>query len=173
MGMLTFWQCFTVNAAQMTSNFLAYATLGGLAIALLFSIYTDIRYRLIYNKVTLVIALGAPAFWYATGGFNVPDIGIHLLTAAITFAFFALAFHFGAMGGGDVKLFAALALWFHWIEVVRLILYASILGALVTIIFVIIHKLKQRDGRARIPYGVAISISGLWIAGERIFNHFT
>jgi tight adherence protein C len=30
-----------VNAAQMTSETLAYATLGGLAIALLISIYTD------------------------------------------------------------------------------------------------------------------------------------
>ena len=157
----------------MSSEILAYATLGSLAIALLFSIYTDIRYRLIYNKITLAIALAAPLFWYASGSYGLQDVGIHLLTAAITFAFFAIAFHFGAMGGGDVKLFTALALWFHWIEAIRLILYASIIGALVTIIFLSIHKWKQRDGRARIPYGVAISIAGLWIAGERIFNHLT
>jgi len=157
----------------MTSEPLAYATLGGLAIALLVCIYSDIRYRLIYNKIMICIALGAPIFWYATGGFSVSEIGIHVLTAAITFLVFAIAFHFGAMGGGDVKLFAALALWFHWIEAIRLVLYASIIGAMVTILFLIIHKLKQRDGRARIPYGVAISLSGLWIAGERIFNHFT
>lgn len=162
-----------VNARRMTSETLAYATLGGLAIALLVSIYSDVRYRLIYNSITIAIALGAPLFWYATGSFSLPDIGIHLLTAAITFFVFALAFHFGAMGGGDVKLFAALALWFHWIEVIRLILYASLIGAVVTILFLTIHKIKQRDGRARIPYGVAISLSGLWIAGERIFNHFT
>ncbi len=162
-----------VNARRMTSETLAYATLGGLAIALLVSIYSDVRYRLIYNKITIAIALGAPVFWYATGGFSGPEIGIHLLTAAITFLVFATAFHFGAMGGGDVKLFAALALWFHWIEVIRLVLYASIIGAAVTILFLSIHKIKQRDGRARIPYGVAISLSGLWIAGERIFNHFT
>jgi Flp pilus assembly protein protease CpaA len=31
------------------------------------------------------------------------------------------------MGGGDVKLFAALALWFHWIDVIRLILGVIIL----------------------------------------------
>ena len=68
---------------------------------------------------------------------------------------------------------AALALWFHWVEVIRLILYASIIGAAVTIIFLAIHKWKQWDGRARIPYGVAIALSGLWITGERIFNHFT
>ena len=171
--MVTVWQSFVVNAEQMTSEPLAYFTLGALAIALMVSIYTDIRYRLIYNSLNIAIALGAPLYWAATGGFTLPEIGIHLLTAGLTFAFFAVAFHFGAMGGGDVKLFGALALWFHWIQVIQLILYASILGALVTIIFVVIHKIKQRDGRARIPYGVAISLSGLWIAGERIFNHFT
>lgn len=157
----------------MTGEALAYLTLFGLAIALLVSIYTDIRYRLIFNKITLPIALAAPLYWYATGGFTPSEIGIHLLTAGVVFAFFAIAFRFGAMGGGDVKLFAALALWFDWVEVVRLVLYASIIGALVTIIFLAIHKLKQGDGRARIPYGVAISLSGLWVAGERIFNHFT
>ena len=164
-----------VNAAQMTSETLAYATLGGLAIALLISIYTDIRYRLILNKVTIAIALGAPIFWLASGGFNLTDIGLHLLTAAITFCVFvfAIAFHLGAMGGGDVKLFAALALWFHWVEVIRLILFASIIGAAVTLIFLAIHTWKRREGRARIPYGVAIALSGLWIIGERIFNHFT
>lgn len=171
--MVTFWQALVVNAWQMTSEVLAYVTLAGLAIALLVSIYTDIRYRLIFNAITIPIALAAPIYWYATGGFSLTEIGIHLVTATITFIFFAIAFRFGAMGGGDVKLFAALALWFSWIEVIRLILYASIIGALVTIIFLSIHKLKQADGRARIPYGVAISLSGLWIAGERIFNHFT
>ena len=160
-----------VNAAQMTSETLAYATLGGLAIALLISIYTDIRYRLIFNKIT--IAIGAPLFWLASGGFTLTDISLHLLTAAITFFVFAIAFHLGAMGGGDVKLFAALALWFHWVEVIRLILYASIIGAAVTLIFLAIHTWKRREGRARIPYGVAIALSGLWITGERIFNHFT
>jgi prepilin peptidase CpaA len=171
--MVTFWQALMVNGWQMTSEALAYLTLGGLAIALLVSIYTDIRYRLIFNKITLSIALAAPLYWYATGGFTPAEIGIHLLTAGITFGFFAIAFHFGAMGGGDVKLFAALALWFSWTEVLRLVLYASVIGALVTIIFLIIHKLKQQDGRVRVPYGVAISIAGLWVAGERIFNHFT
>lgn len=157
----------------MTGEALTYALVGGLAIALIYSIYTDVRYRLIFNRVTLLIALAAPAYWAATGGFNLPEIGLHLLIATIVFIFFLIAFRFGAMGGGDVKLFAALALWWHWIDVVRMVLYASILGALVTIVFVVIHKLKQQDGKARIPYGVAIALAGLWIAGERIFNHFT
>ncbi|MEP7349088.1 MAG: prepilin peptidase [Sphingorhabdus sp.] len=157
----------------MTTEALAYALLAGLAIVLILSIYTDIRYRLIFNKITIPIALAAPLFWYATGSFTLSGIGIHCLTAAITFAFFAIWFHFGMMGGGDVKLFAALALWFPWVDVIRMVLYASVLGALVTIIFLVIHKLRQGVGPARIPYGVAISLAGLWMTGERFFNHFT
>jgi prepilin peptidase CpaA len=161
-----------VNRLQMTKDILVYALLGGLAIGLIISIYTDIKYRLILNKITLPIAIAAPIYWYATGDFTLSSVGIHLLTAALAFAFFAIWFALGMMGGGDVKLFAALALWFPWAEVMMMVLYASILGAVVTIIFLIIHKLRQGVGRAQIPYGVAISLTGLWMVGERFFNHF-
>jgi prepilin peptidase CpaA len=162
-----------VNSLLMTQEILAYALLGGLAIGLIVSIYTDIKNRLILNKVTLPIALAAPLYWYATGDFSLSSIGIHLLTAALAFGFFAMWFALGMMGGGDVKLFAALSLWFAWTDVVLMVLYASITGAVVTIIFLIIHKVRKGVGRAQIPYGVAISLSGLWMVGERFFNHFT
>lgn len=162
-----------VNVLPMTKDILAYALLGGLAIGLIASIYTDIKYRLILNKITLPIALAAPIYWYATGDISPSSIGIHLLTAALAFGFFAIWFALGMMGGGDVKLFGALALWFAWTEVIIMVLYASIVGAVVTIVFLVIHKLRQGVGRAQIPYGVAISLVGLWMVGERFFNHFT
>jgi prepilin peptidase CpaA len=161
-----------VNAARMDQQILVYVLLGSLAIGLLISIYTDIRDRLILNAVTAPIALAAPLYWYAVGDFNWTAIGIHLLIAFIVFAFFALLFRFGGMGGGDVKLFSALALWFDFTWVMRLLLVASLLGALVTIIFWGIHKARRQSGQPRIPYGVAISLAGLWVAGEQIFNHF-
>lgn len=80
-----------VNAVQMTSETLAYATLGGLAIALLASIYTDIRYRLIFNKINIAIALGAPLFWLASGGFTLTAIELGFLTERRT-AFENLAY---------------------------------------------------------------------------------
>ena len=46
-----------VNPGWMNIEPIIYFTLIGLAIALLVSIYTDIRYRLIYNIVTLAIEL--------------------------------------------------------------------------------------------------------------------
>ena len=157
----------------MTKDILAYALLVGLAIGLIASIYTDIKYRLIFNKITLPIALAAPLYWYATNDLSMSSVGIHLLTAALAFAFFAMWFALGMMGGGDVKLFAVVALWFQWADVIRLVLYASILGAVVTILFLVIHKMRRGPGRAQIPYGVAIALAGLWMVGERFFNHFT
>ena len=156
----------------MDQNFFAYALLGGLAIGLLVSIYSDIRYRLIYNSVTASIALAAPLFWLATGTFGWPEIGYYLAAGIVTFLFFALFFYFGMMGGGDVKLFAAVALWFPPLVVVKFVFNASLLGALVTIIFYIIHKIRKGSGQVRVPYGVAISLAGLWCAGEQFFNHF-
>lgn len=156
----------------MDPQYLVYGLLGGLAIGLAVSIYTDIRYRLILNAVTAPIALAAPLYWYATGDLSVAGAAIHIATAVIVFGFFALMFRFGAMGGGDVKLFSALALWFDWIWTMRLVLLASALGAAVTILFWSIHKARRQSGQPRIPYGVAISLAGLWVAGEQIFNHF-
>ena len=157
----------------MDQSFLAYALLGGLAIGLLVSIYSDIRHRLIYNLVTGSIALAAPLYWIATGTFGWPQIGIYLATGAATFLFFALFFRFGMMGGGDVKLFGAVALWFPPLVVIKFVFNASLLGALVTIIFFIVHKVRKGGGAVRVPYGVAISLAGLWCAGEQIFNHFS
>ncbi len=156
----------------MNLDYLTYALLGGLAIGLLISVYTDVRYRMIYNKVTLPIALAAPIYWYATGDLAGWSIPIHLVTAIGVFAFFALFFSFGMMGGGDVKLFAALALWFSWTKIITMVLVASLLGGAVTIAFFAVHKLRKKKGAPRIPYGVAISLAGLWAISEPFFNHF-
>jgi prepilin peptidase CpaA len=156
----------------MNQQIFAYALLGGLAIGLLISIYTDLKHRLILNSVTGAIALAAPLYWYATGQFSWPAIGFQLLTGLGVFALFTLFFVLKAMGGGDVKMFTALALWFPWDTTMQLLLIASLLGLLVTIIFFLSHRFKGGVGKARIPYGIAISLAGLWIAGEQIFNHF-
>lgn len=156
----------------MNTQILSYALTGALAIALLICIYSDIRYRKIYNKITLPIALAAPVYWYATGTSGLQDVGIHIAVGVAVFVLFALFHRFGMMGAGDVKLFAALSLWFPWTSVGSMLIYASLLGGAVTLVFVVTHIMRKTKGHARIPYGVAISLSGLIIAGEPIFNHF-
>ena len=49
------------------------------------------------------------------------------------FALFAIAFRFGAMGGGDVKMAAALALWLPLAGVVKLLVIMSIAGGVLTL----------------------------------------
>ncbi len=156
----------------MNLDFLTYALLGGLAIGLIFSVYTDIRYRLIYNKVTLPIALAAPLFWFATGQLDWTSIGFHLLIGFCVLILFAIFFALRMMGGGDVKLLVAFSLWFDWIEVIRMLFYTSLIGGAVTIVFLFIHKVKKQDGKVRIPYGVAIALAGLFSVGTRYLNHF-
>jgi prepilin peptidase CpaA len=76
------------------------------------------------------------------------------------------------MGGGDVKLLGALALWFPWQAVLTLIMLMALLGGAVTLVTLIHHRIAQKPGQPEIPYGVAISIAALWILGERYFNQF-
>ena len=157
----------------MTGELFAYGLLAALAIALLVTIVTDIRDRKIYNKIVLLIALGAPLWWIATGELLWPDMIVHLIAAAFVFLLFSLFFYLRVMGGGDVKLFTALALWFDWVTTTQMLLYATLLGVGVTAIFWFEHRYRERPGRARIPYGVAIAASGLIICGERYFNQFS
>ncbi len=157
----------------MTGAPFAYALLAALAIALLATIVTDIRDRKIYNIVVLPIALGAPLWWIATGEQLWPDMVVHLIAASFVFLLFSLFFYLRVMGGGDVKLFTALALWFDWVITTRMLLYATLLGVAVTAIFWFEHRQRGRKGPARIPYGVAIATSGLIICGERYFNQFS
>src|SRR5215217_9672015 len=82
-----------------------------LAAALVGAAIGDWRTRTIPNWLTLGIALAAIPFWYLTGLEVWPDVALRLGVAAGVFALFAGAFALGMMGGGDVKLVAALALW--------------------------------------------------------------
>lgn len=118
----------------MLHTTLYYGLLGLLAIALLFAAVTDIRRREIDNWLNLAIALAAPAFWWATSLSLWPDVALHLGVALAAFAVAAGLFAIGQMGGGDVKLIAALALWFppalflHMLIVMALIGYVLTMG---------------------------------------------
>lgn len=156
----------------MTLSPLAYGLLALLAIALVTAMVTDIRARIIPNKLNAAIALGAPIFWVAMGESLWPDAALHLLFAAIVFVFFLIMFNFGLMQGGDVKLLTALSLWLEWKEVYNLILYSSLIGIAVTLIFWATHKARKAEGKPEIPFGIAIALAGLFIISERYFNHF-
>ena len=92
--------------------------------------------------------------------------------AAGVFAVFAIAFRIGAMGGGDVKMVAALALWLPPLAVLKLLVIMSLAGGVLTVAMLIRHRLAKAGGRLEIPYGVAIAFGGFWLIGERYLNQF-
>ena len=81
-------------------------------------------------------------------------------------------FALGMMGGGDVKLLGALALWFPWQVLMALVMLMAVLGGAVTLVVLIHHRIAKKAGQPEIPYGVAISLAALWVIGERYLNQF-
>jgi prepilin peptidase CpaA len=147
----------------MTGGILAYGLLAALAIALLFAAFTDLRARVIENWLTLGMALAAPLFWWATGLSPWPGMALQLGLGLAVFAALAGLFALGAMGGGDVKLLSALALWLPWQPFLKLVVLMALIGGALTIVVAARHRIARRPGRVQVPYGVAIAAAGLWV----------
>jgi prepilin peptidase CpaA len=140
-----------------------YGLLAALAIALLVAGFTDLRSRHIGNWLTGAVALGAPLFWWASGLALWPDIALQVGVALAAFAVLAGLFALGAMGGGDVKLLTALALWIEPTWFLKLLVVMALLGGVLTIVFAAWHVARRRKDKLAIPYGLAISSAGLWV----------
>lgn len=147
----------------MLTAYVHYGLLIALAIALLFAAFTDIRSRQISNKLNLAIAIGAPIFWWSSGLALWPDVAIQLGVALAAFAVLAGLFAMGLMGGGDVKLLTALALWIEPTAFVQLVIIMALAGGVLTIVMGAWHFLRRQKERLAIPYGVAIAFGGLWV----------
>jgi prepilin peptidase CpaA len=143
-----------------------------LAATLLWIAVVDVKTRTISNWVNLAIALVAPVYWLSAGVPLLPDAGFRVAAGVAVFLLFAVAFYLNAMGGGDVKLAGALAIWFPIPETVKLIVVTSLAGGVLTLIVAGLHKARKKEGRPEVPYGVAIAFGGLWLLAQRFLNHF-
>lgn len=145
----------------MQGNIFIYGLVGALAIALLVAAFTDIRRRQIDNWLNAAVALGAPAFWWASGMSVWPDMAMQIALALVSFLFFTGLFALKQMGGGDVKLLTALALWLTPITFLKLLIMMSIIGAVLTLGFAAWQFTITRKRSVKIPYGIAIASAGL------------
>ena len=144
----------------------------GLAAILVVAAAIDVRTFTISNKLNLAVALLAPLYWLSVALPLWPDVGMHLAVSAGVFVLLAGAFYAGMMGGGDVKLAAALALWFSPQSTIKFLLLTSLAGGVLTLGVLAWHRAKRREGRPEIPYGVAIAFGGLAILTQRFLNQF-
>lgn len=133
----------------------------------------DARVREIANWKNAAIALMAPVWWVAIGIAPWPGMAIQIGLALGVLILFCVAFHFGQMGGGDVKLITAMSLWLPFGAFLEMLLVMSLAGGAITIVMLIEHRLRKTSGTPEIPYGVAIAIAGLLGLREPLLNQFT
>jgi prepilin peptidase CpaA len=154
------------------STGLSLILLGALALMLLAACWFDWRSRTIPNELNLAIALLAIPFWWASGLGLWPDIVLQIGLAALLFALFSIAFVIGAMGGGDVKMLGALALWVPAHALMPMVVIMSLAGGALTLAMLIRHRMTRDERPLEIPYGLAIAFSGLWLISERFLYQF-
>ncbi len=133
----------------------------------------DVKILAIPNFVVLWLGLGFAVHGVAFGA-SWYELGAHVLVGAIVLALGLIPYAFGQIGGGDIKLVAAGALWFGWPEVLIFALATAVAGGLLA---AAVYGIRQFDGAKRrlagflpwiaaeqphIPYGLAIAVGALF-----------
>lgn len=127
----------------------------------LIACWTDLRARRIPNALCAVTAVLGLAYAAWTGGWSAA--GDHTLHAFIALTIGAGLFAARAIGGGDAKLYAALATWFALHDAVRLFVLVSCSGLVLLVVWFSALRLgskpfrKQGGQLVSLPYGVAIA----------------
>ncbi|MEQ8604729.1 MAG: prepilin peptidase [Marivibrio sp.] len=138
-----------------------------LAALLIAAAVSDLRRFLIPNAIALAVGALGLVFQLQTGG----PIGAAALVAGVLLLVGFVAYAVRLIGAGDVKLFAALALWAGPGEIAPLLLQTALLGGALSILWVLSGPLRQGlmvagfdvavEPPRRIPYGLAIAGGGL------------
>jgi Flp pilus assembly protein protease CpaA len=139
---------------------------------LLYVIISDVKARVIPNTVCLLLAVLAAAH-LPFGDF--PHLVYLLAVAGSLFVMLLVLYGRGVIGGGDVKLLAALAIGLSFTEVFQFLYVTVLAGAAIALVYSLIRlppypslppSLSERWRnllRTQLPYGVAIACGGVWI----------
>lgn len=143
-----------------------------LSLLLCLVLWLDVTRFLIPNWLNLLVFLLYPAMWLLHP--SPPDALSGLACFGALFAFGYTLFAFRIMGGGDVKLLAALGLWLGITAgAMHFLLYMSIIGGILTLLLLGARKpisamYESREQiprlfrpREPVPYGVAIALGFL------------
>jgi prepilin peptidase CpaA len=143
------------------------------------AVLTDVETLRIPNRLCLALVAIYPAHLLASP-IRVDWPGALLLATAV-FAAGLLSFAAGWVGGGDVKLMAATALWVGPGSFIDFLLITAIAGGIIAVLMLsgirfAAAQIADSAGLAdirdvilgrSIPYGVAIAVGG-WVAGSRM-----
>lgn len=143
-----------------------------------FAAVSDLFTMTISNRISLLLLAGF-ALLAAFGGMSALEVLSHLGAGAVVLVIAFGCFAMGWIGGGDAKLAAATALWFGFDHLMPYLLYASLIGGVLTLLIIQFREfplprqflsqswlLRLHDKRTGIPYGIALAIGALVIYPE-------
>jgi prepilin peptidase CpaA len=127
---------------------------------------TDGRSRRIPNPLPLALALvGLVRIAIGLGsGAGAGAAALDLVAAAAVFLAGGAAFRFRMLGGGDVKLFAAAALWLGAAALGPFVLATALAGGALALGFLLARHLRPDGLAAGLPYGIAIAAGGILVS---------
>jgi prepilin peptidase CpaA len=141
---------------------------GAFAALLVWAALTDARGYFIPNKLPLAIAALAPTYWLSHSVSAFPALAV----GAAVFGLGLILFARGLLGGGDVKLMSAVALWAGPALVLPFLFATAIMGGVLSLAMLPIFKWRGGSAtlaQTSVPYGIAISAGGLFVAA-RLFG---
>ncbi|MBE8951670.1 MAG: prepilin peptidase [Quinella sp. 1Q7] len=151
---LTVLNCVVLTATDVPEKlFLLTATF-----LLMLMTVTDFEQYMLFDAMTAPLALLGAAFVWQTG----LSVQEHLTAAIIGGGiFFGLAFlSKGALGGGDVKLIAALGLWLGYQKLLHVVLLGAVSGGLAAVLMIL---LKQKDRSSYFAYGPYFALAAIYV----------
>lgn len=119
---------------------------------------TDFEQYMLFDAMTLPFAIIGAAFVWQVG----LDVQDHISAAAIGGGIFLLLaiISKGSLGGGDVKLIAALGVWLGCEKLLNVVLFGSISGGLAAVLM-IVAKQKTRGGY--FAYGPYFALAAIYV----------
>src|SRR5690606_37948221 len=147
---------------------------------------SDLLTMRISNKLVLFLVA---CFCVVAIAVNLPlqQFAMHVVCALIVLAVAFTLFALGWIGGGDAKLAAATTLWLGFGLTLPYLVYAALLGGVLTLAILALRNLpltpllsrygwieRLRDKKAGVPYGIALAVAGLLTySNSAIFERLT
>jgi prepilin peptidase CpaA len=164
-----------------------------LAVVLVLAAVCDLRWGSVYNWLTypaIVVGLALGAAAGAAAGDWKDGLTNHVLGFGFAFGVLFVAYLMGGMGGGDVKLMAAVGAILGWPGALHAVFYSFLVGAAVGLVMMVwrgqtwsalrrlwlaIRILPLPTARMdeavptstfRVPFGFAVCLGTLWYVAE-------
>ena len=141
--------------------------------ALMICSFIDLRLMIIPDVISIPMIIIAPIWVYFLPGFELKDclLGILLgggVLMAISMTYYMIKKQVG-LGFGDVKFLAGIGGWLGYQCVFPTIMFASLMGSVIGIAFILIRK---KGMQTALPFGPFLAIGALiyWVCGPELIQ---